>query len=100
MQQTMNVAPRIGHYLQQTGTTSMPTIEQIRARAALEFRQQRAVFEGMGLTEEQFVKSRLVDAFGYSPAPSLGRGADTRPAHERLPGLVVANPVGNQVGAR
>ncbi|MFO0905684.1 MAG: hypothetical protein U0939_21930 [Pirellulales bacterium] len=67
--------------------------------AQAEFRKHRASLGKLGLTEDQFVLSRLKD-LGFSRVEiEPERKSDGRPAHVRVPGLLVEFPTGNQVGA-
>lgn len=81
------------------------TREQATARAKLEYRASRAVFERQGITEAAYVASRLVDA-GFAITEPSTEAADkpttsdaAAPAWQRVPGLLAMNPTGNQVGS-
>lgn len=66
--------------------------------AQAEFRKHRSSLEKLGISESQFVASRLKD-LGFSRVEiEQGRNSDDRPLHVRLPGLVVENPTPSQVG--
>lgn len=77
------------------------TREQATARATLEYRASRAVFERQGITEAAYVASRLVDA-GFAitePSTEAATSDDAPRAWQRVPGLLAMNPTGNQVGS-
>lgn len=78
-----------------------PMTPRLRAafRARNEFRANQTALEQLGITEWQFILSRLRDQGFASPAmPEAPPNDDGRPAHVRLPGLIVEHPSGNQVG--
>ena len=69
-------------------------------RARNEFRANRAALEQLGVSEWQFILTRLRDqGFTNVVLPEAPPNDDGRPAHVRLPGLIVEHPTGNQVNA-
>lgn len=74
--------------------------KRFAAQAALEYRGGGDLLHGL-VSEEEFVSSRLIDegftALGVFSADESP--ADTRPLHEKLPGLVAMHPTGSDVGS-
>ena len=68
-------------------------------RARNEFRANQAALGALGVTQWTFILSRLRDqGFANVVLPETPLSNDGRPAHARVPGLIVEHPTGNQVG--
>lgn len=86
-----------GNYLEHR-----PMTPRLRAafRARAEYRANRAALEALGVNEWGYILTRLKDqGFASAVMPEVPSSNDGRPAHVRVPGLVVANPTGDQVNA-